>query len=251
VKTEFQSGDFQRMLKVPKQRIDYLAIKIPLPPDILQVDGTGRANRYSFRNAIQFTIADRLNRMGCNPQVIRTILSIVDRLAEEEDFFLYDPNPEEVELGETKLRQARQRQKQRVDVARDAIEFHYTLSFVAEGKDVALRLSGAFDAPRLGAGFYALYPIQRKLEHELERYVATGGGSDSAEEKASKIDSYNKRLKEVRQKVGEVIDADEVARDAWRAKFEISPEKVIDAHAYQALNLGSIKKTVLDYAKEA
>lgn len=74
----FQSGHIQKMLGIPKQRVEYLALKIPIKPEIEEADGTGRAHSYSFKNALQFAIAQSMSRVGLGIWEIRSVLLELD-----------------------------------------------------------------------------------------------------------------------------------------------------------------------------
>ena len=82
MKTSFQSGDIQRLLGAQKQRVEYLSLKIPIRPEVEQVSGTGKANVYSFRNALQFAIAQKVSDLGLYLTEIRSLLETVQRLSD-------------------------------------------------------------------------------------------------------------------------------------------------------------------------
>jgi hypothetical protein len=84
MRTKFKSGDIQRLLGVQKQRVEYLSLKIPIPPEVEQVGGTGRAHLYSFRNALQFAIAQEVSNLGLYLTEIRSILEMAQKLSEGE-----------------------------------------------------------------------------------------------------------------------------------------------------------------------
>ncbi len=84
MKRWFQSGDIQRLLGVQKQRVEYLSLKIPIRPEVEQVSGTGKAHLYSFRNALQFAIAQEVSDLGLYLTEIRSILEMVQKLSDDD-----------------------------------------------------------------------------------------------------------------------------------------------------------------------
>lgn len=103
---QFQAKDIQKMLDIPKHRYEYLATKIGIDPDIATGEGRGSANLYSFRNAMQFAIAHRLNEMGLGPGKIRSTLKFIDlKVADKEHstsdiLFEHDLYPANTKLPE-------------------------------------------------------------------------------------------------------------------------------------------------------
>lgn len=113
-KTIFQAKDFMEMLRIKRQRYEYLATKIGISPEVEQVEGKGRAHRYSFRNALQFAFAHHMNLMGLTPGVVRWTLEHFDKVDRELNVGIYDPD----------------------------VELHYTLEVVSRGGDRALYFWG-------------------------------------------------------------------------------------------------------------
>lgn len=105
---KFQAKDIQNMLDIPKHRYEYLATKIGIDPDIATGEGRGSANLYSFRNAMQFAIAHRLNEMGLGPNNVRKTLEFIDRKVAEKDYstgdilFEHDLYPVSAKMAEVK-----------------------------------------------------------------------------------------------------------------------------------------------------
>jgi DNA-binding transcriptional MerR regulator len=77
MKEEFLSGDIKRALGVTKERVSYLGMKIPIKPEIEEVAGTGKAHRYSFRNLLQFAIAQDMSDAGLAISEIKFVLSVL------------------------------------------------------------------------------------------------------------------------------------------------------------------------------
>jgi len=84
MKTEFQSKDIQKMLGIPKQRVEYLSLKIPIRPEVAKVEGTGRAHLYSFKNALEFAITQEASNLGLYINEVRSLLSNLEDWAKDE-----------------------------------------------------------------------------------------------------------------------------------------------------------------------
>ena len=78
MRTEFQSKDIQKMLGIPKQRVEYLSMKVPIRPEVDEVEGTGRAHLYSFKNAIQFATAQEASNLGLYIAEVRSLIKVID-----------------------------------------------------------------------------------------------------------------------------------------------------------------------------
>jgi len=92
MKDAFQSKDIQKMLHIPKQRVEYLSLKVPIRPDVAEVEGTGRAHLYSFKNALEFAIAQEASNLGFYITEVRSLLNNLDSWARSElsnDFDLF------------------------------------------------------------------------------------------------------------------------------------------------------------------
>jgi hypothetical protein len=83
MRTEFQSKDIQKMNGVQKQRVEYLSLRVPIRPEVAEVEGTGRAHIYSFKNAIQFAIAQEASNLGLYLAEIRSLLQTIEVLVRE------------------------------------------------------------------------------------------------------------------------------------------------------------------------
>lgn len=82
----FQARDIQEYLRIPKIRYEYLARQIGIIPEIEEGEGTGRAHKYSFKNLMQFAIAERCSLNGFSLKQIKFLLQIVYRHADPEIF---------------------------------------------------------------------------------------------------------------------------------------------------------------------
>ncbi len=74
MKEVFQSKDIQKVLEIPKQRVEYLALKVPIKPEIEEVDRSGMVHIYSFINVLQFAIAHTMNKYGLGISEVRGVL---------------------------------------------------------------------------------------------------------------------------------------------------------------------------------
>ena len=84
MKEAFQSKDIQKMLRISKQRVEYLSLKIPIKPEVEEVKGTGRAHLYSFKNALGFAIAQETSNLGFYITEVRSLLDNLDGWASGE-----------------------------------------------------------------------------------------------------------------------------------------------------------------------
>jgi hypothetical protein len=72
MRERFETKHIRELLgNVSKERVTYLANKVPIKPEIEESEGTGRSHVYSFRNALQFVVAHHLNYMGSSVLGIR------------------------------------------------------------------------------------------------------------------------------------------------------------------------------------
>ena len=115
MKTSFQSGDIQLLLGAPKQRIEYLSLKIPIRPELEQVSGTGKANLYSFRNSLQFAIAQEVSNLGLYLTEIRSILDTIQKLSDGD-------NGTEIQVTLAAGKFSGARHKKLVETVRDGAE---------------------------------------------------------------------------------------------------------------------------------
>lgn len=77
MKTTFQAKDIQEILRIPKIRYEYLARQIGIIPEIEEAEGTGNAHKYSFRNLIQFAIAERCSITGLSMKQIKHLMELL------------------------------------------------------------------------------------------------------------------------------------------------------------------------------
>jgi hypothetical protein len=82
MKEGFQSKFIREMLWITKERVAYLGMKVPITPDIKQVEGTGRAHEYSYRNLLQFAIVEWLTEVGLSMRDVKYLLSVLENASE-------------------------------------------------------------------------------------------------------------------------------------------------------------------------
>jgi hypothetical protein len=82
MKESFQSKYIQEMLDIKKERVAYLGMKVPIKPEIRQVEGTGRAHKYSYKNLLHFAIVEWLTETGMVMRDIKYLLSVLDNPTE-------------------------------------------------------------------------------------------------------------------------------------------------------------------------
>lgn len=74
MKYKFQAKDFQHLLRITKIRYEYLTSKLDIKPDVEEVEGTGRAHVYSFKNLLQIAFAHNANKMGISLRIVKSLL---------------------------------------------------------------------------------------------------------------------------------------------------------------------------------
>ena len=82
MREEFQLKFIKKMLKIKKERIAYLGMKVPIIPEVEQVEGTGRAHKYSYRNLLQFAIVEWLSEVGLSMREVKHLLSVLANASE-------------------------------------------------------------------------------------------------------------------------------------------------------------------------
>jgi hypothetical protein len=74
MKTAFQSKDVQRVIGRKKQRVEYLSRQLRIIPEVAEVQGTGYVHLYSFRNLLQFAVAESMSAAGLTVEHVRKLL---------------------------------------------------------------------------------------------------------------------------------------------------------------------------------
>jgi hypothetical protein len=86
----YQAKDIQKILRIPKIRYEYLARQIGITPEIEEAEGTGNVHKYSFKNLMEFAIAERCSLVGLSMKHIRFLLQIVHKHANPKIFELME-----------------------------------------------------------------------------------------------------------------------------------------------------------------
>jgi len=124
---EFRAKDIERILGIKKPRYEYIAGRIYIRPEVIEVEGTGRSHIYSFKNLLEFAFAHTANDLGLTPNRVKIMLAFLSRNPDLKDAGLFDP--------EKKISAA----------------LHYA---VKEGRGF-FRLSGTSLSEQAKCGFYA------------------------------------------------------------------------------------------------
>jgi len=90
VKFKFQAKDIQHILRITKIRYEYLTSKLGIKPDVEEVEGTGRAHLYSFKNVLQIAVAHNANKMGMSLRIVKSLLDDLESYKDEVEPELFD-----------------------------------------------------------------------------------------------------------------------------------------------------------------
>jgi hypothetical protein len=74
----FKAKDIQAILGISKIRYEYLSRETAIRPDVEEVEGTGRAHRYSMKNLLQFRVADVALSQGFSGKQVRGLFESID-----------------------------------------------------------------------------------------------------------------------------------------------------------------------------
>lgn len=89
---KFRAKDIQKLIDIPKHRYEYLASKIGIPPEVEEVDGSGRSHIYSFKNLLQFAFVHHANMLGLTPRAAREMLTWIEKFEKVKKYGIFDPN---------------------------------------------------------------------------------------------------------------------------------------------------------------
>jgi hypothetical protein len=78
-KAVFQAKDIQKFANIPKHRYEYIASKIGIRPELLEVEGTGRSHFYSFKNLLEFAFVHHANKLGLTPKAIKDMMQFISK----------------------------------------------------------------------------------------------------------------------------------------------------------------------------
>lgn len=90
MKHQFQAKDIQRILKITKIRYEYLTSKIDIKPGVEEVEGTGKAHLYSFKNLLQIAVAHNANKMGLSLRLVKKLLINLENYNDEVESGIFD-----------------------------------------------------------------------------------------------------------------------------------------------------------------
>ncbi len=82
----YQAKDIQQILRIPKIRYEYLANQIGIVPEIEEGEGTGKAHKYSFRNLLEFSIAERCSLNGLSMRQVKFFITLLHEVADPKLF---------------------------------------------------------------------------------------------------------------------------------------------------------------------
>ena len=88
----YQAKDIQKILGIPKNRYDYILLRLGVKADIEDAQGlgTGKTSLYSFKALIEFAIASAAIDLGIKPKLILFALDEIKRKDSEEKWGLFD-----------------------------------------------------------------------------------------------------------------------------------------------------------------
>lgn len=87
---KFQAKDIQYLLHITKIRYEYLTSKLDIKPDVEEVEGTGRAHLYSFKNLLQIAIAHKANKMGLSLRAVKRLFDDLESYKDEVEPGIFD-----------------------------------------------------------------------------------------------------------------------------------------------------------------
>lgn len=90
MKYKFQAKDIQLILRITKIRYEYLTSKLNIKPGVEEVEGTGRAHLYSFKNLLQIAVAHNANQMGLSLRLVNNLLDNLESYEDEVEPDLFD-----------------------------------------------------------------------------------------------------------------------------------------------------------------
>ena len=98
-----QAKKIQEDFGINKTRYQYLYDKIGIKPDEEEVEGTGRAHRFSFRNLVQFAISNWATSMGWSGRSVKRLLIYFDEYEKDCAAGVFDSEKEHENLHAYKI----------------------------------------------------------------------------------------------------------------------------------------------------
>ncbi len=87
--SEFQPRDIQKIVAISTRQYEYIVGSIGIIPDVQEIEKTGTSYLYSFKNLLEFAVAQQATHLGMKPKTISRLLDFLDAL-EEPERVIYD-----------------------------------------------------------------------------------------------------------------------------------------------------------------
>ncbi len=87
--SEFQPRDIQKIVAISTRQYEYIVGSIGIIPDVQEIEKTGTSYLYSFKNLLEFAVAQQATHLGMKPRTISRLLDFLDAL-EEPERVIYD-----------------------------------------------------------------------------------------------------------------------------------------------------------------
>ncbi|UCG06461.1 MAG: hypothetical protein JSV83_21570 [Desulfobacterales bacterium] len=87
--SEFQPRDIQKIVAISTRQYEYIVGSIGIIPDVQEIEKTGTSYLYSFKNLLEFAVAQQAAHLGMKPKTISRLLDFLDAL-EEPERVIYD-----------------------------------------------------------------------------------------------------------------------------------------------------------------
>ena len=85
----FQPTDIQKIVAISKRQYDYIVGSIGIIPDVQEIEKTGTKYLFSFKNLLEFAIAQHATNLGMKPKIVSRLLDFLDAIEEPEPV-IYD-----------------------------------------------------------------------------------------------------------------------------------------------------------------
>jgi hypothetical protein len=89
MKSEFVPTDIQKIVAISKRQYEYIVGSIGIIPDVQKIEKTGTSYLFSFKNLLEFAVAQQASNLGMKPKTISRLLDFLDALEEPEPV-IYD-----------------------------------------------------------------------------------------------------------------------------------------------------------------
>ena len=85
----FQPKDIQKIVAISKLQYEYIVGSIGIIPDVQDIEKTGTKYLFSFKNLLEFAIAQQATNLGMKPKTVSRLLDFLDAIEEPEPV-IYD-----------------------------------------------------------------------------------------------------------------------------------------------------------------